>query len=972
MKTVHGFRLQKQQDIAELKTRARLFRHEKTGAQILSLSNDDDNKVFGITFRTPPFNSTGVAHILEHSVLCGSRKYPVKEPFVELLKGSLHTFLNAFTYPDRTSYPVASQNLQDFYNLVDVYLDAVFYPRLTPFIFQQEGWHFEQEEPNAPFSYKGVVFNEMKGAYSSPDNVLAEYSLQSLFPDTPYGFDSGGDPREIPNLTFEQFQAFHAKYYHPSNARIYFYGDDDPDERLRIVQEYLNGFDPIDIDSTIPLQPLFDRPERTIRPFMTGEGDSQKAKGMVTLNWLLAETTEVQTNFALHILEYIFLGMPASPLRKALIDSGLGEDLAGEGLGNELRQTYFSTGLKGIEMENAEKIETLIRATLATLARKGIDPLTVDAGLNTIEFLLRENNTGSFPRGLSLMLRSLTTWLYEGDPLALISFEAPLERIKSQVKQKTRFFEQMIDRFFLNNTHRTTLILRPDPELREKEEAAEKTRLVKAQSAMDSNQLREVLENTRELKRLQQAPDSPSALETIPVLTLKELDKQNKTIPLEHLEREGTEILFHDLSTNAIAYLDLGLNLHALPASYLPYVPLFGRALTELGTEKEDFVSLTQRISRTTGGIRPQLFSSTVKDSTQSAAWLFLRAKAMVSQIEELTGILREVLLTTRLDNRERFQQMLLEEKARAEQILVPRGHQIVNSRLQANLSEAGWVAEQMSGISYLFFLRELAQAVKENWAGVLGVLQEMQRILVNRKAVIVNVSLDRDNWSQHAPHVDGLLGALPAAPVTEADWAPDTPPPDEGMTIPSQVNYVGKGANIYQLGYRFHGSALVITRYLRNVWLWNQVRVQGGAYGAFCLFDHLSGVLSFVSYRDPNLIKTIEAFDDSARFLRQTDLSEDELVKSIIGAIGDLDSPMLPDAKGYASLLRYLTQNREEARQQMRDEILGTKITDFRAFSEVLERVKEHGVVKVLGSSSAFDAASTERPGWLEVFRVL
>lgn len=972
MKTVHGFRLQKQQDIAELKTRARLFRHEKTGAQILSLSNDDENKVFGITFRTPPFNSTGVAHILEHSVLCGSRKYPVKEPFVELLKGSLHTFLNAFTYPDRTSYPVASQNLQDFYNLVDVYLDAVFYPRLTPFTFQQEGWHFEQEEPNAPFSYKGVVFNEMKGAYSSPDNVLAEYSLQSLFPDTPYGFDSGGDPREIPNLTFEQFQAFHAKYYHPSNARIYFYGDDDPDERLRIVQEYLNGFDPIDIDSTIPLQPLFDRPERTIRPFMTGEGDSQKAKGMVTLNWLLAETTEVQTNFALHILEYILLGMPASPLRKALIDSGLGEDLAGEGLGNELRQTYFSTGLKGIEMENAEKIESLIRATLATLARKGIDPLTVDAGLNTIEFLLRENNTGSFPRGLSLMLRSLTTWLYEGDPLALISFEAPLEKIKSQVKQKTRFFEQMIDRFFLNNTHRTTLILTPDPGLREKEEAAEKTRLVKAQSAMDSSQLREVLENTRELKRLQQAPDSPSALETIPVLTLKELDKQNKTIPLEHLEREGTEILFHDLSTNAIAYLDLGLNLHALPASYLPYVPLFGRALTELGTEKEDFVSLTQRISRTTGGIRPQLFSSTVKDTTQSAAWLFLRGKAMVSKIEELTGILREVLLTTRLDNRERFQQMLMEEKARAEQILVPRGHQIVNSRLRAHLSEAGWVAEQMSGISYLFFLRELAQAVKENWAGVLGVLQEMQRILVNRKAIIVNISLDRDNWSQHAPHVDGLLGALPAAPVTEADWAPDTPPPDEGMTIPSQVNYVGKGANIYQLGYRFHGSALVITRYLRNVWLWNQVRVQGGAYGAFCLFDHLSGVLTFVSYRDPNLIKTIEAFDDSARFLRQTDLSEDELVKSIIGAIGDLDSPMLPDAKGYTSLLRYLTQNREEARQQMRDEILGTKIADFSAFSEVLERVKEHGVVKVLGSSSAFDAASTERPGWLEVFRVL
>ena len=972
METVHGFRLQRQQDIAELKITAMLFRHEKTGAEILSFSNDDENKVFGITFRTPSFNSTGVAHILEHSVLCGSRKYPVKEPFVELLKGSLHTFLNAFTYPDRTSYPVASQNLQDFYNLVDVYLDAVFYPRLTPFIFQQEGWHFEQEEPDAPFSYKGVVFNEMKGAYSSPDSVLAEYSLQSLFPDTPYGFDSGGDPKQIPNLTFEQFKAFHEKYYHPSNARIYFYGNDDPDERLRILQKYLDGFDSIDIDSTIPLQPLFHRPERSVRSFMTGEGEGQKAKGMITLNWLLAETTKVQTNFALRVLEYILLGMPASPLRKALIDSGLGEDVAGEGLGNELRQTYFSTGLKAIEMGSADKIETLILDTLATLARKGIDPLTVDAGLNTIEFLLRENNTGSFPRGLSLMLRSLTTWLYEGDPLALISFEAPLERIKAQVKLEPRFFEQMIDRFFLNNTHRTTLILRPDPELRRKEEATEKTRLVKAQLAMDSSQLEEVLENTRELKRLQQTPDSPSALATIPVLTLKDLDKQNKTIPLEYHEREGTEILLHDLSTNAIAYLDFGFNLHALPADYLPYVPLFGRALTELGTDKQDFVSLAQRIGRTTGGIRPQLFTSTLKDTTQSAAWLFLRAKAMVSQTQELVGILREVLLTTQLDNRERFRQMLMEEKARFEQILVPRGHQIVNSRLQAHLSEAGWAAEQMSGVSYLLFLRELAQAVDHNWAEVLGVLQKMKRILVNRRAIIVNISLERDNWSQLLPHVDGFLKAIPTAPIAEAHWTPKILPPGEGMTIPSQVNYVGKGANLYQLGYRFHGSALVITRYLRNVWLWNQVRVQGGAYGAFCLFDHLSGVLTFISYRDPNLIKTIEAFDQAAGFLHRTALSEDELVKSIIGAIGDIDSPMLPDAKGYTSLLRYLTKNGERARQQMRDGILETKSTDFRSFAEILEDMKKISVVKVLGSSSAFDAISKKRPGWLEVLKVL
>jgi len=332
MQIIHGFECIREQSIPELDTRAEVYRHNKTGAQLLSLINKDENKVFGITFRTPPTDSTGVAHILEHSVLCGSRKYPVKEPFVELMKGSLQTFLNAFTYPDKTCYPVASQNLQDFYNLIDVYLDAVLYPRLTPFTLQQEGWHLELEVLDKPLVYKGVVFNEMKGAYSSPERVLAQYSQQSLFPDNPYGFDSGGAPKQIPNLTFEQFQAFHQKYYHPSNARIFFHGDDDPEQRLRIVNEYLKDFDRQVIDSTIPLQPLFDGPKQIVRPFAAGSDAESKAKGMITINWLLTETSSADVNLALRILNHILLGMPGSPLRKALIDSGLGEDLAGVGL----------------------------------------------------------------------------------------------------------------------------------------------------------------------------------------------------------------------------------------------------------------------------------------------------------------------------------------------------------------------------------------------------------------------------------------------------------------------------------------------------------------------------------------------------------------------------------------------------------------------------------------------------------------
>jgi presequence protease len=968
----NGFNLLKEQQIVELKILAKMFRHVKTGAEVLSLTAEDENKVFGIAFRTPPSDATGLPHILEHSVLCGSRKYPVKEPFVELLKGSLQTFLNAFTYPDKTCYPVASQNLQDFYNLIDVYLDAVFYPRITRAIFEQEGWHFELDDASGPLLYKGVVFNEMKGAYSSPENRLSEYSLQSLFPDTAYGLDSGGDPKQIPNLTYEQFQAFHRTYYHPSNARIFFYGDDDPDERLRRVQVYLDEFDPIEVDSAIRIQPRFQKPRRLARPFMAAEEPDKEPKGMITVNWILAETTDVETNFALHVLTYILLGMPGSPLRKALIDSGLGEDLAGDGLGSELRQMTFSTGLKGINTKDSDKVESLILDTLDRLVRSGIDPKTTEAALNTIEFSLRENNTGSFPRGLSLMLRSLTTWLYDGDPLAVLAFEKPLEAVKSRVRSEKDFFEQMIGALFLSNPHRTTVILEPDEKLRVREAADEQDRLQQARSTMDPGELEGIVENARELKRLQGTPDPPEALATIPMLKVEDLDRANKSIPLAFPDGGGIQTLFHDLFTNGIAYVDVGFNLRSLRAEYLSYAHLFGRAFVELGTEKEDFVVLTQRISRKTGGIHPQSFTSALRDSKRSAGWLFLRGKALVGQVEALFDILHDMLLTIRWDNRERFRQMVLEEKARVEQKLVPAGHQMVGLRLRSHLGESHWAAEQMSGISYLFFLRKLARAVNEDWSGVLATLEQMHQILINRSAMIANVTVDQAGWDQVEPHLKELSQTLPEGPAADPEWPSADIPLFEGMTIPSQVNYVGKGANLYDLGYRFHGSALVIARYVRNAWLWDQVRVQGGAYGAFCQMDRLSGALAFVSYRDPNLLQTIKVIDRTAQFLEETTLSEDELSKAVIGAIGDLDSYMLPDAKGFASLVRYLRGDTDEARQRMRDEILGTTAADFKAMARFMREVAAKGIVKVLGPPSAIEAAELDRPGWLRILKVL
>lgn len=965
----HGFRLVREQEIPEINTRARIWRHERTGAELVSMENDDENKVFGITFATPTSDSTGLPHILEHSVLCGSRKYPVKDPFVQLAKGSLNTFLNAFTFPDKTCYPVASQNLQDFYNLIDVYLDAVFYPRITPEILQQEGWHYELEDASAPLIYKGVVFNEMKGAYSSPDNLLGRHSERSLFPDTIYGNDSGGDPRVIPDLTYEDFRSFHQTYYHPSNAHIWFYGDDDPDERLRLVNDFISEFEESPVKAEMPLQPRFDAPRQVRVGYDPGEEDD---RGMVTVNWLLTENNDPETTFGLSVLTYILVGTPASPLRKALIDSGLGEDLTGNGLDEQIREMYFSTGLKGIDTADAGKVEALIVDTLRALAQDGIEADMIEAALNTIEFRLREFNTGGFPRGLAMMVSALSTWLYDADPLAPLAFEAPLTSIKARLASGERYFENLIARFLLDNPHRSTVLLEPEPGLREKLEAEERARLDAARATMNDDALAQIVEDTRRLKLMQETPDTPEALATIPMLKLEDLDKTNKLIPLAELTTGGVPLLYHDLFTNGIAYVDVGMNLRALPQEYLPYVGLFSRALLEMGTETEDFVTLSKRIGRKTGGIRPASLTSSVIGSPHSAAWLFLRGKGTMAQTADLLDILRDVLLTAKFDNRERFRQMLLEEKAGEEAGLVPGGHRVVHSRLRAQFTEADWAAEQMGGISYLFFLRELAEKVEKDWPAVVETLEGMRRMLLNRTTMMGNVTLDADNWAHFQPQLDAFFASLPAGSGDLAIWQRADGAANEGLTIPAQVNYVAKGANLYDLGYTLHGSALVITGYLGTSYLWEKIRVQGGAYGGFAVFDRHSGVFDFLSYRDPNLLGTLENYDGTARFLRDLDLSQDELTKGIIGTIGSMDAYQLPDAKGYTSMVRYLTGVTDEDRQRIRDEVLSTTAAHFRQFADTLAEVNRAGRVVVMGSKDAIETANTQRGGFLKVMKVL
>jgi Zn-dependent M16 (insulinase) family peptidase len=968
MNITHGFELLREQQIPELNALARLYRHVATGAELLSLINDDENKVFGITFRTPPPDSTGVAHILEHSVLCGSEKYPLKKPFVELLKGSLKTFLNAITFSDKTVYPVASTNTKDFYNLIDVYLDAVFHPRITPEVLQQEGWRYELNEDGS-LGYRGVVFNEMKGANASPDRVLYVAVQRSLFPGHVYSVDSGGDPAVIPNLTYEQFRAFHERYYHPSNALIFFYGDDDPEERLRLLERVLAPFERISVDATIPLQPPFREPQRLEVPYPAGPNSADKH--MVTVNWLLPDPPDVEEALALDILEHALVGTLASPLRKALIDSGLGENLTGSGFAR-LRQTFFTVGLKGVKGEHVRAVENMIIDTLGHLAHDGIDPQTIEAAVNTVEFQLRENNTGSYPRGLVVLFRALDTWLYGEDPLAPLMFESPLHAVKQRLHNGERFFERMIKERLLRNPHRTTVVLVPDLELTNRQNAAERERLAAIRATLDDAQIEQIAATAARLKQIQETPDPPEALALLPSLTIADLDRRIKTTPTEEVRIGVTRVLLHDLFTNGIVYIDVGMNLHMLPQELLPYVTIFGRALLETGTQHDDIIQLTQRIGRDTGGIFPQTVTSAMRGRSDGAAWLFLRGKAIVEKSDALLDILHDVVHSARLDNRDRIRQIVREERALREASLIPSGHTAVNTRLRARFNEADWAAEQIGGVSYLLFLRRVEQAIDEEWDMVRTALERMRTLLVDRSALLVNVTVDAAGWDRFRPRLEAFLDRLPASEPALAAWNPQPGAPSEGLIIPANVNYVAKGASLYRLGYRLHGSALVVTRYLMTTWLWEQIREQGGAYGGFCSFDPRSGMFSYTSYRDPNLLRTIEVYDRSAEFLRQLELSEKELTRAIIGVIAELDAYQLPDARGFTAMARHIVGDDDAYRQQVRDEVLGTTPADFRAFADVLDMLHENAALVVMGNEDAITAANQERALFAAITRVL
>lgn len=981
-----AFDILDRQTVSDIQSEVILYRHRTTGAEVLSVINDDRNKVFGIALRTPTLDSTGVAHILEHTVLCGSEKYPVKDPFKELMQGSLYTFLNAMTYPDKTIYPVASQNLKDFYNLVDVYIDAVFFPRLERGMFEQEGWHLELTAPDAAPAYKGVVYNEMKGVYSSPDNVVYRTLSRKLHPDANESHDSGGYPPAILDLTHEGLVNYHRSFYHPSNARIYFYGDDDPAARLERLEQTLSRFESRPesrVESTIIIQSPFAEPRdarATYQPSTppagprgpSGEDDDgddgenvgvEAPKSYVITGWILGDAADLERNLALNLLAYLLQGPSGAPLRKALIDSGLGDDLAGYGMDTGGGEVEYTVGLRGVAPENVPAVQELILSTLRDLAETGFDPAAIEAAFNSTEFALREQNTGSSPRGLVLFIRTLNHWLYDRDPIAPLHVRPLLEAFKKRLAEHPTTFQDLIREHLLDNPHRLQLCVDPDPEHATREAAKEATRLAKTTAALTDADRAQHHENTAALLEAQETPESAENLATIPRLGLSDLDPKIPTTPREvHADGDLTH-LHHALPTNDIAYVEIAFDATRLPDSLVPLLPLYGRVLLEHGTAKHDYVTLAQNIARTTGGITFATNLAHPMGADHVAYRLLLRAKVIRDKASGLFDLFREILHEPKLDHRERFHQLVLEEKAYEESTLIPYGNRIVAHRLRAPFSSAGWIQEQISGLTYLRWVRDLLKRVETDWASVLADLQRIHALVITRNNLATNLTHETPDALR--PEFDDFLGTLPGLPADAPAESNAFTPPEfsrrEAIVTPSQINYVGWLLPLAPHGYEPNGHALVANRHVRIDWLWNEVRVKGGAYGSGASLSREQRTLCFTSYRDPNLAETLDAYRRTAHFLASADISADQINQTIIGTIGGTDPCRLPGAQGHASFMRHLNRITDEYRQGLRDQILSTSRQHLREFGDLLAAAESDARFCALTSEKALERSGLE-----------
>lgn len=964
-----AYELVKGEFISEVDSFALVLRHKVSGARVLVLSNEDDNKVFNIGFRTTPTDCTGVPHIIEHTVLCGSREFPAKDPFVELVKGSLNTFLNATTYPDKTMYPVASCNDKDFQNLMHVYLDAVFYPNIYQYqeIFKQEGWHYELNSPEGELVYNGVVYNEMKGAFSSEESVLERFVMNSLFPDNTYGQESGGDPRCIPELTYEDYLDFHRKYYHPSNSYIYLYGDMDIEERLEFLDEkYLKDFPAISVDSEIPLQKPFDGMKDLEKKYAVAQDADCSEKSYYAYATAMDVTLDQKVCKALELIAYVLVEMPGAPLKQALLDAGIGSDIDVD-FCDILRQSTFTITTKNARPGQKQAFYHTLTDTLKQVVEKGIDRKILEAAINGTEFREREADFGSYPKGLLYGIKTFKTWLYDDDmPYDVLCYDEVYRFLREQLQ--TDYYEKLIQTYLIDNPHAVLVELVPERGLALREEKETKEKLRRYKESLSPEEIQALIEETKALKVYQETPTPKEILEKIPMLKREDIGK--KTAPYYNVERQisGVKAIHHDIATNDIVYLSMYFDMADLE-EYVPQISFLTTLLGYMNTKKHTYTEFDTETNFYTGGIATDMNIFCQPGECDNYHIYFeVRTKVLRSKVKEALDLLAEMLFETLFEDEKHLREVVAEGRSRLKVRLMAAGHQAAAGRAASYFSKSSWLTDRYNGIGYYEYLVQLDEHFDEEKETLKAGCKALLANLLRQDKMILSVTGREADYQAVEKEMPKFIDRLAAFEKEEGSkdygnafdamtsYRPLPEKNQEAFSTPAEIQYVAVGGSFKEEAFNF--GALRVTRHLLNYdYLWNEVRVKGGAYGVSCQFNR-EGEGFFASYRDPNLEATIDVYKKAADYLAGYQAEEREITKTIIGTISGMDTPLTPNMKGRRSMAGYLSGVSIELLQKEREQVLNCSIEDIRALAPVMKAVSEAGNVCVIGNEKHIEEA--------------
>jgi Zn-dependent M16 (insulinase) family peptidase len=950
-KTYYGFKLIDQYKVDEIQSIARVFCHEKSGAKLLNLENDDDNKVFSIGFRTPPSDSTGVPHIIEHCVLSGSRKYTTKEPFMDMVKGSLQTFINAMTFSDKTLYPVASRNSKDLFNLMDVYLDAVFYPKIyeDPNIFMQEGWHYELFNEDDDIRYKGVVYNEMQGAYSSPESILIENIDKSLYPDTCYKYSSGGNPDVIPELSYDEFLNFHRKFYHPSNSYIYLYGNGDIEEQLKFIDEnYLSKFDKTQIDSSINIQEPFKSRNELESYYPISKDENEENRTYLSLNFVLGQNTDPETYLMTSILSQVLVESAAAPVKKALIDAGIGEDIFPITTGG--LQAGFGIVAKNTSMDKKKEFEEIVFHTLKKLVKEGIDKKLIEACINIVEYDLRE--AGKFPtKGIIYNMQSLDSWLYDNNPTTHLQYEETLNKLRESID--TGYFENFIKERIINNSHSSLVIINPKKGLGEEKDKLLEEKLIKYKNSLTKKEIEALIDENQKLKEMQLSEDTEEAKATIPKLSISDVEPKAEIIPQEIIKNENYTLLFHNIFTSKIAYTDFYFDTSMVDEELIPYINLLAGILGKVDTKSMSYSELSNEIYVNTGGIDFNSNAYTEKGNDEIYYPKFIiKGKAIGNNIVRLMELVAELITESKIQDKKRIKELIQQIKSRIEMSIFNAGHSIASGRVGSYFSPSRKYMEKLQGLDFYWFIDHILEQFDNNSEEIIANLNKVYNTIFNINNLIISFTGDEKDFNFAKNNLKIVTERLNKEKLEPKKYNFSEEKLNEGILSSANVQYVSKGYNFKKLGYKYSGSMRVLATILNGDYLHNRIRAQGGAYGAGISFDR-TGHLTTFSYRDPNLKETLKAYDNMSNYISNLNLDKTELTTYIIGTMSRLDPAMTPHMKGQIATGRYISKISQNEVQKIRDEVLGTKLEDIKSFAPLLKETMEEDYLCVLGNEN-------------------